>query len=88
MDFLHGAKYSKGGKAIIALPSTTKAGNISRIKTTVEKTTSLKSEVDYVVTEYGVASLFGKTIKDRVNELIAVAHPKFREELKYHWEKQ
>ena len=81
MDFMQGARLSYGGKAIIALPSTAKKGTESRIKAKVPYVTSVKSAVDYVVTEYGIASLFGKTLQERANELIAIAHPKFREEL-------
>ena len=73
MDFIHGARLSKGGKSIIALPSTAKKGTESRIKAKVPFVTSLKSEVDYVVTEYGVASLFGKSLQERAQELIAIA---------------
>jgi 4-hydroxybutyrate CoA-transferase len=83
MDFIRGAQMSNGGKSIIALPSTAKNGTRSRIAATVSEVTSLKSEVDYVVTEYGVASLFGKSLKDRAKELIKVAHPKFRDELQF-----
>ncbi|WP_284035536.1 acetyl-CoA hydrolase/transferase C-terminal domain-containing protein [Neobacillus sp. 114] len=85
MDFIRGAQYSKGGKAIIAFPSTTKDGTKSRIKATVEKVTSVKSEVQFIVTEYGVARLFGKSLKERAQELISIAHPDFREELMYKW---
>lgn len=81
MDFIRGSKLSKGGKSIIALPSTASGGTISRVKLSISAVTSLKSEVDYIVTEYGVANLFGKTMKERAKELIAIAHPKFREEL-------
>lgn len=86
MDFIHGARLSKGGKAIIALPSTARKGTESRIKVKIPFVTSIKSEVDYVITEYGVASLFGKTLKERAKELIAIAHPKFREELSAEFE--
>ena len=81
MDFIFGASLSKGGKVIIALPSTAKNGTESRIKVKIPFVTSIKSEIDYVVTEYGIASLFGKTLKERTNELIAIAHPNFRDEL-------
>jgi 4-hydroxybutyrate CoA-transferase len=81
MDFILGARLSKGGKAIIALPSTAKRGTESRIKVRVPFVTSLKSEVDYVVTEFGIASLYGKSLQDRAKEIISIAHPKFREEL-------
>lgn len=81
MDFIHGAKLSPGGKSIIALPSTAKNGKASRIKVDVQHVTSIKSEVDYIVTEYGIAKLFGKSLKDRAKSLIAIAHPDFRSDL-------
>lgn len=81
MDFIHGARLSVGGKAIIALPSTAKRGTESRIKWKIPYVTSLKSEIDYVVTEYGIAKLFGKTLNDRAKALISIAHPDFRESL-------
>jgi 4-hydroxybutyrate CoA-transferase len=87
MDFIRGARLSKDGKAIIALPSTAKKVTQSRIKVTIPYVTSVKSEIDYVVTEYGIASLFGKSFKDRAKGLIAIAHPDFREELMYNFEK-
>lgn len=86
MDFIKGARLSKGGKAIIALPSTAKGGSQSRIKYKTSSVTSLKSEVDYVVTEYGIASLFGKTLKERAEALISISHPKFREQLTMEFE--
>ena len=82
MDFIHGARLSKGGKAIIALPSTAKKGTESRIKAEIPFVTSLKSEIDYVVTEYGVAALFGKSLKERAHALLSIAHPDFREQLR------
>ncbi|WP_260287191.1 acetyl-CoA hydrolase/transferase family protein [Peribacillus aracenensis] len=87
MDFIRGAQLSNGGKSIIALPSTAKKGTQSRIKPAVSQVTSLKSDVQYVVTEYGIASLFGKSIKQRAEELLAVAHPNFREQLQYEFRK-
>lgn len=81
MDFILGSRISPGGKAIIALPSTAKKGKESRIKFDVPYVTSIKSEIDYVVTEYGIAKLFGKSLQERAKELIAVAHPDFRAEL-------
>ncbi|MEH7342415.1 acetyl-CoA hydrolase/transferase C-terminal domain-containing protein [Bacillus sp. JJ1532] len=87
MDFIKGSRLSAGGKAIIALPSTAKKGKYSRIKVSVPYVTSIKSEIDYVVTEYGVASLFGKSLKERSKELLRIAHPDFREELSYGFEK-
>lgn len=87
MDFIRGARLSEGGKAIIALPSTARKGTESRIKIKIPYVTSIKSEVDYVVTEYGVASLFGKSLTERAEELIAIAHPDFREQLRVDFKK-
>jgi acyl-CoA hydrolase len=83
VDFVRGAKASEGGKAIIALPSTAK-GKISRIvpvfKPGAAVTTS-RNDVDYLVTDYGIAALAGKTVRDRMKAMINIAHPEFREEL-------
>jgi 4-hydroxybutyrate CoA-transferase len=76
--------YSKGGRSIIVLPATTSDGKISRIVPLIEEgsfITSPRQFTDYVVTEYGVARLFGKTQRRRAEELIAIAHPDFRPEL-------
>lgn len=84
VDFIRGAAHSEGGKPIIALPSTTKDLKISRIVPTLKNGAGVvtsRGDVHYVVTEYGVAYLFGKTIQDRAKSLIKIAHPKFREEL-------
>lgn len=84
VDFIRGAARSEGGKPIIALPSTTKDEKISRIVPVLKQGAGVvtsRGDVHYVVTEYGVAHLFGKTIQERVNSLIKIAHPKFREEL-------
>lgn len=84
VDFIRGAARSKGGKPIIALPSTTKDFKISRIakflKTGAGVVTN-RADVHYVVTEYGVAQLYGKSIRERVKSLINISHPKFRNEL-------
>jgi acyl-CoA hydrolase/GNAT superfamily N-acetyltransferase len=84
VDFIRGAAQSPGGKPIIALPSTTRDGKISRIvpwlKTGAGVVTS-RADVHYVVTEYGVAQLHGKTVRERAIALIHIAHPDFREEL-------
>lgn len=77
MDFIRGASLSEGGKAIIAIPSTTAKG-ISRIVpflNTGAGVVTTRAHVHYIVTEYGVANLFGKTIKQRVNALAKIAHP-------------
>ncbi|WP_336046842.1 acetyl-CoA hydrolase/transferase family protein [Solibacillus ferritrahens] len=81
MDFIRASKLSPGGRAIIAMPSTAQFGMVSRIKAHTQYVTSLKSDVDYVVTEYGIAKLFGKSMKERAESLIAIAHPKFRTSL-------
>ncbi len=84
VDFIRGASYSEGGKPIIALPSTTKDGKISRIVPILKEGAGVvtsRGDVHYVVTEYGVAQLWGKSIRERVKELIRIAHPKFKDEL-------
>jgi acetyl-CoA hydrolase len=83
-DFIRGAARSKGGKPIIALPSTALSGTVSRIVSTLEPgagVTTSRNDVHYIVTEYGVAYLFGKTVRQRAEALIAIAHPDFRAEL-------
>jgi acetyl-CoA hydrolase len=84
VDFIRGATRSEGGKPIIALPSITKDGDVSRIVPQLNPGAGVvtsRGDVHYVVTEYGVAQLFGKTLKERARELIRIAHPKFRDEL-------
>ena len=84
LDFIRGASRSKGGKPIIAIPSCTKNQNISRIVTKLKSgagVVTTKGDVHFIVTEYGTAQLYGKTIRERVKALIDIAHPKFREEL-------
>ena len=83
MDFIRAASLSDGGKAIIALPSVTSKG-ISRIVPSLKPgagVVTTRSHVHYVVTEYGVANLYGKTIKQRVKALTEIAHPDFRESI-------
>lgn len=83
-DFVRAANRSKGGKSFIALPSTAKDGIISRIVPTLSPGTYVstsKNDINYVVTEFGVAQLRGKSIKERVQEIISIAHPEFRAEL-------
>lgn len=85
VDFIRGAAASEGGKPIIALPSTAKGGTVSRIVDTLAPGSGVvttRADVNYVITEYGVASLFGKSLRERALELINVAHPDFREELR------
>ncbi|MBD3422025.1 MAG: GNAT family N-acetyltransferase [Chitinivibrionales bacterium] len=81
VDFNRGAAKSPGGKAIIALHSTAKDDTISRIKTTLSPGSGVvtsRGDVHYVVTEYGVAYLHGKSVQERAVALISIAHPKFR----------
>lgn len=84
VDFIRGAARSKGGLPIIAIISTTKNETISRIVPTLTEgagVVTTRNDVHYIVTEYGVASLHGKTVRQRVKALINIAHPKFREDL-------
>ncbi|NLI82453.1 MAG: GNAT family N-acetyltransferase [Deltaproteobacteria bacterium] len=84
VDFLRGAMYSHKGKAIIVLPSTTLDGKTSRIVPVLTEgagVVTTRAGVQYVVTEYGIAYLHGKRIRDRALALIGIAHPDFREEL-------
>jgi 4-hydroxybutyrate CoA-transferase len=84
IDFLRGAARSKGGIPIIALPSTAKGGTVSRIVPTLQPGAGVvtsRGDVHYVITELGVAYLHGKTLRQRAEALIRIAHPRFREEL-------
>lgn len=85
VDFVRAANRSKGGKAFIVLPSTAKDDSISRIVPTLSPGTHVttgKNDINYVVSEYGVAQLRGKSAKQRAQEMIAIAHPDFRAELR------
>ncbi|OGD21858.1 MAG: 4-hydroxybutyrate CoA-transferase, partial [Candidatus Aminicenantes bacterium RBG_16_63_16] len=84
VDFIRGAAHSKGGKPIIALPSTAKNGEMSRIVPFLKKgagVVTTRGDVRYVVTEFGVAYLYGKNLQERTKALINIAHPKFRSDL-------
>jgi 4-hydroxybutyrate CoA-transferase len=84
VDFVRGAARSKGGKAIIALPSTAKRGEVSRICAKITDgaaITTMRADVDYVVTEHGVAHLKGKTLSERAHALLDIADPKFRDQI-------
>jgi acetyl-CoA hydrolase len=84
LDFVRGAVRSRGGKAIIALPSTAQAGMTSRIVAELQPgagVVTTRGDVRFVVTEHGVADLHGRTLRERARALIAIAHPEFREEL-------
>ncbi len=84
VDFIRGASRSRGGKPIIALPATAKDGKISRIVDVLAEGAGVvtsRGDVHYVVTEFGVADLYGKSLRERARALIAVADPRFRDEL-------
>ena len=84
VDFIRGAARSRGGKPIIALRSTAKDGGISRIVAVLNEGSGVvtsRGDVHYVVTEHGVADLYARSTHERARALIAIAHPKFREEL-------
>jgi 4-hydroxybutyrate CoA-transferase len=86
LDFIYGASRSKDGVPIIALPSTAKRGQISRIVPMLKQgagVVTTRNHVRYVVTEYGVADLYGRTIRQRAQSLIDIAAPEFRDELRY-----
>jgi 4-hydroxybutyrate CoA-transferase len=84
MDFIRGAALSEGGKAVIALPSTAKNGQVSRIVSTLKPgagVVTTRGHVQYVATEYGIVDLHGLNLKQRAQALISIAHPDFRAEL-------
>ncbi len=84
VDFIRGAARSKGGKPIIALPSTAKNGTISRIVPMLDPGAGVvtsRADVHYVITEHGIAYLHGKNLRQRAEALISIAHPKFQDEL-------
>ncbi len=84
VDFIRGAARSRGGKPIIALPSTARNGTVSRIVPLLRPgagVVTTRADVHYVVTEYGIAYLHGKNLRERAEALIRIAHPNFREEL-------
>jgi 4-hydroxybutyrate CoA-transferase len=93
LDFMYGALRSPGGLPIIAMPATAKDGTLSRIVPMLKQgagVVTTRNHVSCIVTEYGVARLYGKTIRQRVHELVNVAAPQFRDELlafarKLHW---
>jgi acyl-CoA hydrolase len=86
MDFRRGAALAPGGRAIIALPSTAGDGSISRITSHLAEgagVVTTRAHVRTVVTEWGVADLWGKSLRERARALIAIAHPDHRERLTY-----
>jgi 4-hydroxybutyrate CoA-transferase len=87
MDFIRGAALAEEGRAIIALPSTAAGGTVSRITPTLKPgagVVTTRAHVRTVVTEYGATDLLGKSLRERAEALIAIAHPDFREELRAH----
>ena len=90
VDFVRGASASKGGVSIMAMPSTVK-GKVSKIVPLLDEgaaDTTSRNDIDYVVTEYGVAALKGRTLRQRARALIEIAHPDFRDGLKAEYEKR
>ena len=84
MDFMRGAALSNGGVPIIALPATAKGGTVSRITSTLKPgagVVTTRGHVHWIVTEYGAVDLWGKTLRERAEALISIAHPDFRAEL-------
>jgi len=84
LDFVRGAARAKGGIPIIALPSTARGGSVSRLVDTLlpgSGVVTTRADVHYVVTEYGIANLWGRSLRERARSLIDIAHPDFREEL-------
>jgi 4-hydroxybutyrate CoA-transferase len=91
VDFVRGTNMSKNGRVIIAIPSTAGGGKISKIVPFIDEgaaVTTSRYDVNYVVTEYGIACLKGKTLRDRARELIGIAHPDFRKTLAEEYERR
>ncbi len=84
IDYVRGANMSKGGKSIIAIPATAAKGKVSRIVPFLDKggaVTTSRNDVDYIITEYGIAQLKGRSLQERARSLIKIAHPDFRDGL-------
>ncbi|WP_125153253.1 acetyl-CoA hydrolase/transferase family protein [Clostridium rectalis] len=91
VDFVRGANMCKNGKSIMAMPSTASKGKVSKIVPLLDQgaaVTTSRNDIDYIVTEFGVANLRGKTLKDRARALINIAHPNFKESLIEEFEKR
>ncbi len=86
LDFMRGAARSDGGVPIIAMPSTARGGEVSRIVDTLlpgSGVVTTRADVHYVVTEHGIADLFGRSLRERAEQLIGISHPDFRDELEH-----
>ncbi len=91
VDYVRGAAMAKNGVSIIAIPSTARKGTSSRIVANLTHgaaVTTSRNDVDYIVTEYGIAALKGKSLRERAESLIAIAHPDFRAELQEEYNKR
>ncbi len=82
LDFVRGARASRGGRSIIACPSTARDGTVSRIVPALAgPVTTPRNDAQTIVTEYGAVDLDGKSLRQRAEALVAIAHPRFRDEL-------
>ncbi|WP_077610879.1 acetyl-CoA hydrolase/transferase family protein [Clostridium sp. Marseille-P2415] len=91
VDFIRGASFSKGGRSILAFPSTARKGTVSKIVpflTQGATVTTCRNDVDYIVTEYGIARMKGHTLRDRARQLIRIAAPEFKDVLAEEFEKR
>lgn len=91
VDFIRGASFSKGGRAILAFPATAKKGTISKIVpflTQGATVTTSRNDVDYIVTEYGIAKMKGNTLRERARQLIRIAAPQFKDGLAEEFERR
>ena len=91
VDFVRGANWSKGGRTIMAMPSTAGGGKISKVVPLITEGAAVSTnryDLDYVITEYGIAQLKGKTLRDRARALIEIAHPNFKDSLAEEFERR
>lgn len=91
VDYVRGASMAKDGKSIIAIPSTASKGKLSRIVPFLDEgsaVTTSRNDVNYIITEYGIANLRGKTLRERAKALIEIAHPRFKNELVNEYERR
>jgi 4-hydroxybutyrate CoA-transferase len=91
VDFVRGANMAKNGRTINAMPATASGGKISKIVPLLDggaAVTTSRCDANYVVTEYGIAQLKGRTLRERARRLINIAHPNFQDSLKAEFEKR